>query len=64
MRDVFQHIQDAVKSRTLPIEFRAAPVNSALGIDYAGNFLAKHCQTGSSTHLFNRISRGLYRIKD
>lgn len=63
MIDVFQHIQDAVKSKKLPAEFRAAQVNRILGIDYAGNFLAKHCQTGSSTHLFNRISRGLYKIK-
>lgn len=63
MKDVFPHIQDAVKSLNLPTEFRATQVNSALGIGYAGSFLAKHCQTGSSTHLFDRISRGLYKIK-
>lgn len=63
MKDVFQHIQDAIKSRKLPTEFRATQVNRVLGIDYAGNFLAKHCQTGSSTHLFNRISKGLYKIR-
>jgi hypothetical protein len=64
MENVFRHIQEAVESHKLPIEFRAGQVNSILGIHYAGNFLVKHCQTGSSTHLFNRISKGLYRIKE
>ena len=64
MENVFRHIQDAVKSHKLPVEFRAAQVNSVLGIDYAGRFLAKHCQTGSSSYLFDNVSRGLYRIKE
>lgn len=64
MKDVFQHIQEAVKSHKLAKEFRAAQVNSTLGIHYAGNFLAKHCQTGSSTYLLKKISRGLYKIKE
>jgi hypothetical protein len=40
-------------------------VNTALGIDWAGTFLPKHCvgNPGNNTELFVKISRGLYRLK-
>jgi len=63
MRDTIQHIRDATKSGKLPPQFRATQVNEALGIYWAGNFMAKHCKSGESTELFVRISRGLYRLK-
>jgi hypothetical protein len=64
MKSVFRHIEDAVTSGNLPPWFRAAQVNRVLGIHYAGSFLGNHCQTGNSTILFERMSRGLYKIAD
>ena len=44
MKNILQRIRDAVSSRNLPAQFRAAQVSSILGIDFAGSFLVKRCQ--------------------
>ena len=64
-RDNIKDIRDAVRRKKLPQPFRAAAVNVATGIDYAGKFLVKHCDQRpdkSMTWLFDRIGRGLYRL--
>ena len=63
-RRTIHKIRDSVRTGKLPVIFKATQVNDALGITWAGNFLAKHCvgkQTGD-TKLFIRVSRGLYRL--
>lgn len=63
-RRTIHKVREAVRTGKIPTEFRATQVNDALGITWAGNFLAKHCvgkQTGD-TKLFIRVSRGLYRL--
>lgn len=63
--DNIQDIRDAVRRGKLTQPFRAAAVNAAIGIDYAGNFMAKHCDQRSDksfTWLFDRVERGLYRL--
>ena len=62
MRNTIQHIRDKVKSGELPPQFRDAQVNKAIGIDWAGNFMAKHCKPRNGGVFFVRISRGLYRL--
>ena len=57
-------IRSAVNTGRLQQPFRAADVNAILGIDWAGNFLAKHCKgNGYTTELFVRVARGLYRLR-
>lgn len=53
-------IQEAV----LKEPFRAADVNEALRIDWAGTFLPKHAEDnpGGYTVWFVRVARGLYRL--
>lgn len=55
-------IEAAVKK--IGERFRAADVNAALGIDWAGTFLPKHREgnPGGYTVFFVRISPGLYRL--
>jgi hypothetical protein len=61
MRD----IRRAISEGRLKQPFRGSDINGALGINWGGNFLAKHCaDTGSSTARFARLSRGLYKLKD
>ena len=56
-------IRRALGDGSLVEPFRAADVNRALGIDWADVFLPKHCVgTGSSTGLFKRVDRGVYRV--
>lgn len=52
-RDTIHWIRHAVATGVVPSHFRAADVNHALGIHWAGVFL----------QLFVQIDRGLYRLK-
>jgi hypothetical protein len=58
-------IREAVAAGRISKQFRPVDVNTALGIDWAGTFLPKHCvgNPGNNTELFVKISRGLYRLK-
>src|SRR4029077_892297 len=57
-------IRAAVGAHRLRQPFRAADVNRALGINWAGTFLAKHCVgNGYTTEHFVRVSKGLYRLR-
>jgi len=58
-------IREALNNGKLPTNFRAADVNRALKIDWAGNFLPKHRvgNPGDESELFVQVSRGLYRLK-
>jgi len=60
-----RRIGEAVKSGTLTEPFRAADVNRALKIHYAGVFLPKHRigNPGKNTEHFVLIERGLYRLE-
>jgi len=62
MKDVIGHIRNAVNSCKLKQPFRAAQVNTAIGIDYAGNYLAKHTKGDYCRIYFKRVSRGLYEL--
>lgn len=63
-KNTLRRIQEAVQMGTLIQPFRANAVNRLLGIDWGGNFLAKHViGNGYTTEHFVRVSRGLY-IKD
>jgi hypothetical protein len=64
-RETMRRIREAVANRRIPREFRAANVNKALGIDWAGTFLPKHCEDNArgETERFVRVSRGLYRLR-
>ena len=62
-----QAIRLAIRQRTLQQPFRAADVNVALAIEYAAQFLSKHCDQRPDTGftwLFDRVSRGLYRLNE
>ncbi len=64
-RDTIRRIRKAVADGRLAEPFRAADVNRALKIDFAGTFLPKH-RVGNpddNTELFVQVSRGLYRLK-
>jgi hypothetical protein len=58
-------IRDAVATGRIPVQFRAADVNTALGVRFAGTFLPKHCSgnPGNNSVLFIKLDRGLYRFK-
>ncbi len=57
-------IRKAVQSGNLKEPFTAAEVNLLLRINWGGNFLAKHSVGNrSTTELFIRVDRGLYRLK-
>jgi hypothetical protein len=58
-------IREAVASGQLPQPFRASAVSRILGIRYAGTFLPKHRvgNSGGNTELFDRVGRGLYRLR-
>ncbi len=64
-RETMRRIREAVKSGTLTEPFRAADVNRALKIHYAGVFLPKHRigNPGKNTEHFVLIERGLYRLE-
>ena len=68
-RETMRRIREAVKSGTLTEPFRAADVNRALKIHYAGVFLPKHrvgnpgMKGKKNTEHFVLIERGLYRLK-
>ena len=66
MKDTILRIQIAVRAGKLPAKFTPKQVNSVLGIDWAGVFLAKHRvgNPGGNTELFVQVGRGLYRLKD
>ena len=64
-KETVQRIKEAVRSRRLTEPFRAADVNRALRIHWAGVFLPKH-RVGNpddQTEQFVRVSRGLYCLK-
>jgi hypothetical protein len=58
-------IRDAVAAGRIPVQFRAADVNNAPGIRFAGTFLPKHRNDnpGNNSVLFIKLDRGLYRLK-
>lgn len=59
-----QQLRAAIHSGKLSEPFNAARANALLKIDWAGTFLAKHCEgNGHTTELFTRVTRGLYRLK-
>jgi hypothetical protein len=64
-RDTIRRILEAVASGRIGKTFRAADVNAALKIEFAGVFLSKHRMgnPGGFSELFVQISRGLYRLK-
>lgn len=64
-RDTIRSIRQAVAAGRVPAQFRAADVNHALGIEWAGVFLPKHREgnPGGDTELFVQIDRGLYRLR-
>ena len=64
-RETMRRIREAVKSGALTEPFRAADVNRALKIHYAGVFLPKHRvgNPGRNAEHFVLIERGLYRLK-
>jgi hypothetical protein len=63
-RNTIRRIREALRAGVLSQPFRGADVHRALGIDWGGNFLAKHCVgNGYTTELFVRLGRGLYRLK-
>jgi hypothetical protein len=68
-RETMRRIREAVNSGTLTEPFRAADVNRALKIHYAGVFLPKHrvgnpgMKGKKNTEHFVLIERGLYRLK-
>ena len=58
-------IRRAVKSGTLSQPFRAAVVNKAVGITFAGNFLSKHCDIRPDeafTWLFDNVLDGIVKL--
>ena len=60
-----RNIRRAVRSGTLSQPFRAADVNKAVDITFAGIFLSKHCDSRPDkkfTWLFNKVDRGLYEL--
>ena len=62
--ETIRAIREAVRRGELAQPFRARAVTAA-GIDYAGEFLPKHCDdrpNTSMTWLFDRVARGLYRL--
>ena len=67
-RDTIRRIRDAVWRGRLVEPFSPRDVNRALGIAWAGTFLAKHRvgNPGGSTELFLRVSSrpALYRLID
>jgi len=63
-RKTIVKIREMVRAHKIPIEFTPAQVNAALGINWAGTFLPKHCvgNPGNNTELFIRIRKGLYKL--
>jgi hypothetical protein len=62
--ETIQMIRAAIGDGRLGPTFRAADVNAAIGITFAGTFLPKHCVgNGKTTELFVKLERGLYRLK-
>jgi hypothetical protein len=64
-KETMRRIREAVKAGRLKQPFRAADVNRALEITYAGVFLPKHRigNPGENTEHFIQVERGLYRLK-
>jgi len=68
-RRTMRGIREAIKNGRLKEPFRAADVNRALSIGYAGTFLPKH-RIGNPgfkgkpfTAHFVQLERGLYRLR-
>ena len=68
-KETMRRIREAIRAGSLTEPFRAADVNRALHIGYAGVFLPKH-RVGNpgtngrkNTEHFVQIERGLYRLK-
>ena len=64
-RNTMRGIREAITGGKVVQPFRAADVNHALGINYAGTFLPKHRvgNPGGYTQHFIQLGRGLYRLK-
>ena len=62
--DTIARIKRAAAAGEIPSTFTPADVNAALGIDWAGFFLAKHRvgNLGGYTELFVQLARGVYRL--
>jgi hypothetical protein len=58
-------IRECVRKGSLGSQFSVGQVNQALGIWWAGTFLAKHCEDnpGGASERFVRVARGVYRLK-
>ncbi len=69
-RETMRRIREAIRTGSLKEPFRAADVNHALRIKYAGVFLPKHrvgnpgMKGKKNTEHFVLLERGLYRLKD
>lgn len=66
-RQTIRNIREAVHDGRLPKTFSPAQVNRVLKIHWAGTFLPKHRvgnPGGKNTELFERVSPGLYRLKE
>jgi hypothetical protein len=63
--DTIRRIREAVAAGKLKQPFRAADVNEALRIDFAGTFHPKHRvgNPGNNTELFVQVKRGMYQLK-
>jgi hypothetical protein len=64
-KETIRRIRELVRNGPLKQPFEPADVNAALGIEWAGTFLPKHCvgNPGGNTELFVRVARGIYRLK-
>ena len=65
MKATMKRIHALAAAGRLPVAFRAKLLDQLLGIDWAGNFLPKHCEgtNGPFTVHFVRVARGLYSLK-
>ncbi len=60
-----RRIRQCVQNGVLAPQFTASQVSEAVGIRWAGMFLAKHCEgnPGGATERFVRVARGVHRLK-
>ena len=64
MREKMKRIHALDAAGKLPPTFNAALLNKLLGVDWAGDFLPKHCEGNlRNTVLFERVARGVYSLK-
>jgi len=63
-RKTILKIREMVRTHKIPTEFTPSQVDAALGINWAGTFLPKHCvgNPGNNSELFIRVRKGLYKL--